>query len=409
MKIREPITALAILLVLLPAPAQAYVTTTTVPAAGGCPQLNHWNISAASPLNRQWSTALPSSQILITYDYPGGPAQIDEIAGVIAESYAVWSGVSGSTINSVNYPGMLAPLGTTAILNACTNDALSNPDGLNTICFDQSSDGFTAGVLAFTRTIVADAPGVSVGTGPSAGVQATYAGQILDADIFFRNDGQVSFATPAALATPAGANSYDLESILIHELGHLFGLEESGIWQSVMSPFAASPGTYAGSRPNPQDADAPLSDDDRTGLRNLYPDPLDTVNVGAISGRVLPANPIALAIQRPPSPGQSVTGIFGTQVVAVDAATGAVIAGTLGGWSCNPASPPAIFDGSFIISRLPLGRSYNIYVEPWDGLATASSVQTPISDLCSGTAAGCTSPALNTNFTTRVLPATPAP
>jgi hypothetical protein len=329
---------------------------------------------------------------------------MDEIAGVIEESYAVWSGVSGATINSVNYPGTLAPLETTAILNACTNDALSNADGLNTICFDQSSDGFTTGVLAFTRTIVADAPGVTVG----ASVPSTFAGQILDADIFFRNDGTVSFATPAALATAAGANAYDLESILIHELGHLFGLEESGIWQSVMSPFAATPGTYSGSRPNPQDADAPLADDDRTGLRNLYPDPLDTVNVGAISGRVLPANPFALALQPPPSPGQSVTGIFSTQVVAVDASSGAVIAGTLGGWSCNPANPPAVFDGSFNISRLPLGRSYYIYVEPWDGLATASSVQTPVSDLCSGSAAGCTSPAVNTNFTTRMLPATPA-
>jgi hypothetical protein len=403
MKMPETIAVLMVLVAVLPPPVQAYVTTTTVPAAGGCPKLNRWNISAASPLNRQWSTALPSSQTLITFAYPGGPAQMDEIAGVIDESYAVWSGVSGATINSVNYPGTLAPLGTTAILNACTNDALSNADGLNTICFDQSSDGFTTGVLAFTRTIVADAPGVTVG----ASAPAAFGGQILDADIFFRNDGTVSFATPAALATAAGANAYDLESILIHELGHLFGLEESGIWQSVMSPFAAPPGTYSGLRPNPQDADAPLSDDDRTGLRNLYPDPLDTVNLGAISGRVLPANPFALAVQPPPSPGQSVTGIFGTQVVAVDASTGAVIAGTLGGWSCNPANPPALFDGSFNISRLPLGRSYNIYVEPWDGLATASSVQTPISDLCNGSAAGCTSPALNTNFTTRMLPATP--
>jgi Matrixin len=404
MKLRRAIVALLILLALLPGPAQAYVTSTTVPAAGGCPQLNRWNISAVSPLNRQWSTALPSSQILITFAYPGGPAQMDEIAGVIEESYAVWSGVSGATINSVNYPGTLGPLGTTAILNACTNDALSNADGLNTICFDQSSDGFTTGVLAFTRTIVADAPGVTVG----ASATSTFAGQILDADIFFRNDGTVSFATPAALATAAGANAYDLESILIHEIGHLFGLEESGIWASVMSPFAAPPGTYSGMRPNPQDADAPLADDDRTGLRNLYPDPLDAVNVGTISGRVLPANPFALAIQPPPSLGQSVTGIFGTQVVAVDAATGAVIAGTLGGWSCSAGNPPAVFDGSFNISRLPLGRSYNIYVEPWDGLATASSVQTPISDLCSGSAAGCTSPTLNTNFTTRMLPATPA-
>src|ERR1700677_972665 len=203
MKMRRAIVALLILLALLPGPAQAYVTSTTVPAAGGCPQLNRWNISAVSPLNRQWSMALPSSQILVTFAYPGGPAQMDEIAGVIEESYAVWSGVSGATINSVNYPGTLGPLDTTAILNACTNDALSNADGLNTICFDQSSDGFTTGVLAFTRTIVADAPGVPVG----ANVTSTFAGQILEADIFFRNDGTVSFATPAALATAACANA----------------------------------------------------------------------------------------------------------------------------------------------------------------------------------------------------------
>jgi hypothetical protein len=60
---------------------------------------------------------------------------------------------------------------------------------------------------------------------------------------------------------------------------------------------------------------------------------------------------------------------MGAHVVAVDAGTGTVIAGTLGGWSCDPANPPTRFDGSFDLERLPLGRNYNLYAEPLIGLA----------------------------------------
>jgi hypothetical protein len=49
----------------------------------------------------------------------------------------------------------------------------------------------------------------------------------------------------------------------------------------------------------------------------------------------------------------------------LDAETGSVIAGTLGGWSCDAANPPTRFAGSFAIERLPLNHSYNIYAEPW--------------------------------------------
>lgn len=86
--------------------------------------------------------------------------------------------------NAANYPGVVAPLARVSTANACSNDAESNIDGLNTICFNQSSMAFTAGVLAFTRVITANAPGASVGSGPAA----EFAGQILDADTLFRND-----------------------------------------------------------------------------------------------------------------------------------------------------------------------------------------------------------------------------
>ena len=62
-----------------------------------------------------------------------------------------------------------------------------------------------------------------------------------------------------------------------------------------MFPFAPPPGQFTGTRPTTQSPDAQLSDDDRTGLRVLYPDLSDTVHVGTISGHVLPANPLSLS------------------------------------------------------------------------------------------------------------------
>ena len=156
-------------------------------------------------------------------------------------------------------------------------------------------------------------------------------GQILDADIYF-NPGysNVTFATPLALN--AHPKSYDLESILTHELGHFLGFSHSAIRSAMMFPYAHIPGAFSTPRPSTQQPDASLGDDDRTGIRVLYPDASDLTHIGSIAGRVLPANPISLPAAPP-----NVTGIYGAQVVAADAASGAVIAGTILGWSCSAA------------------------------------------------------------------------
>jgi hypothetical protein len=142
--------------------------------------------------------------------------------------------------------------------------------------------------------------------------------------------------------------------------------------------------------------------------RVLYPDPADTVNVGAIRGRVLPANPFALASLPVPAADEFVTGIFGAHVVAVDADTGSVIAGTLGGWSCNATTDSLQFDGTFAIERLPVGRDYAIYAEPLVGLATPSDFGVALHDLCSsGGASECATPTADMNFNPRFRPAGP--
>jgi hypothetical protein len=339
----------------------------------------------------QWSTVLGSNPVTILTQDQTAAGRLNEIEQVIQQSIAVWTGVSGTTL----VPSTFAPVTRTATQNACGSD------GLNSICFDQADGAFTPGILAFTRVITADIIGVQVGTG----APATQVGQILDADIYFApGNSTITFATPAALA--ATPNAYDFESLLIHELGHTLGFSHSAVFAAMMYPFASAPGSFSGTRPTALQPDAPLGDDDRTGLRVLYPDPADTLNVGSLSGHILPANPLSFPASPP-----GVTGVFGAHVVAVDAASGAVIGATIGGWSCA-APGPAQFDGNYEIGHLPFGHSYQVYAEPLDSTVYPSLVSPATASLCRNpsTDAGwpplqaCVVPTVNTSFTTRTAP-----
>ena len=361
-------------------------------ASGGsaCPIPSHQLVAPGSIAVR-WSTSLGTNPQTIRTSNQTPTGALNEIETVIQQSLGVWTGVAGTSLTA----GSLGPLTRVASANICGSD------GLNSICFDQPDMAFTPGVLAFTRVITADAIGIQLGTAVS-----TEVGQILDADIYFNpGDSTVTFATPAAL--PANPKSYDLESILTHELGHFLGFSHSAVWSAMMFPFAPAPGTFTGVRPTAQQPDAPLADDDRTGLRTLYSDPNDALYVGSIQGRILPANLLSLPLAPP-----GVTGIFGAHVVAVDVATGNVIAGTLGGWSCN-ALGPVQFDGTYLLGHLPVGHSYSIYAEPLDGVVSPSEVTNALVTLCRNAttdpgwppAQSCVVPSLNQEFTARTRPA----
>ena len=360
-----------------------------------CPQLTRFDISTPGAINRQWSTALGTSPVTILTADQTAAGRLNEIENVIQQSLGAWTGVAGSS---------LKPLTLGTLQRASSAIACTSSDGLNSICLNQNDSAFAVGVLAFTRVVSADTAGEQLS--PST-LPSTFVGQILDADVLVRPaDATTKFATPTALS--ANPNAYDLESILTHELGHSFGFSHSGVWRAMMFPFAPAPGQFTGARPGAQSPDAPLSDDDRTGLRVLYPDPSDITHVGTIRGRVLPANPLALPVSPP-----GITGVFPAQVVAVDNTTGAVAAATIAGWTCsNPG--PAQFDGSYAFERLPVGasQSYQVYAEPFDGPVTLGDVIYSPTGLCRNSATdpgwpaqfACTVPPSAAPFSARIRP-----
>jgi Matrixin len=355
-----------------------------------CPVHAH-QLTGPGSFPMRWSTTLGSNPTTILTQDQTATGRLNEIEQTIQQSLSVWTHVAGTALT----PNALGPLTRLASASGCSSD------GINSLCFDQPDMAFTPGVLAFTRVITADQIGIQLGSSPVS----SELGQILDADIYFSpNDSMTTFATPQALG--GNLKAYDLESILTHELGHALGFSHSAIWSAMMFPFAPSPGTFTGERPTPQTLDASLSEDDRTGLRVLYHDPNDTVYVGSIQGRVLPANPISLPAAPP-----GVTGIFAAHVVASDASTGAVIAGSLGGWSCA-APGPAQFDGTYEIDRLPVNRNYKVYAEPLDGAVSPSQVSNALSPLCRNAITdpgwpplqSCVVPDADLEFTTRTRP-----
>lgn len=362
----------------------------SISGGSACP-IPSRQLSSAGGIALRWSTVLATNPVTVFTQSQTTNTQLSEIEQTIAASLSTWTGVGGSALT----PESLAPLSRTSVSSAC------GTDGLNSLCFAQADMAFTPGVLAFTRVVTADRIGEQVG----ASAISTQPGQILDADIYFNPaDPNTTFATPAALS--AHPRSYDLESILTHELGHFLGFSHSAVWSAMMFPYAHVPGTYAAPRPTAQQPDAPLADDDRAGLRVLYSDLSDSQHIGSIQGRIVPANPISL----PESP-QSVTGIFGAQVVAIDTATGSVAAATISGWSCS-APGPAQFDGGYRIERLAVGRSYQVYAEPLNGAVDPSQISNAFATLCRNavsdpgwpTLLSCVVPAVNTQFTVRTQP-----
>jgi hypothetical protein len=174
-------------------------------------------------------------------------------------------------------------------------------------------------------------------------------GEILEADIFFNT--RFTWST-----APAGEpGRVDLESVAVHEIGHLLGLGHSALGETeivpggrrviasgaVMFPIAFSPGAIA---------DRVLQPDDIAGMSELYPSAQFATGTSSISGRIT----------------KNGSGVYGAHAVAVHLETGE----SIGGFSLNAL-------GEYVIAGLSPG-AYVIRVEPLDDADTDSFFSGPI-------------------------------
>jgi hypothetical protein len=173
--------------------------------------------------------------------------------------------------------------------------------------------------------------------GATSFIVDTTNGAILEADIFLNS----SF--PWSVSGQGDPNAFDLESIALHEIGHLHGLGHSAMGETelraggrrviaaeaVMFPIAFSQGNIS---------DRTLKADDMAGISDLYPSTTFTRETGSISGKVT----------------KNGTGVLGAHIVSFDQRTGKLI----GGFSLSE-------DGSFVIAGLDPGP-HVLRVEPLD-------------------------------------------
>lgn len=240
-----------------------------------------------------------------------------ELRGAVERATATWSAVSAATVR-FSYQGM-------------TTAPAEGTDGKNTIGF-------------------LDRPDLDRVLGATSFMIDSQTGSIYEADVFFNT----SFVFSVAPEGQAGR--VDLESVALHELGHLLGLGHSAVGETertgsggrrvlgsgaVMFPIALTAGAIA---------DRVLQADDVAGISDLYSGAAAINENGGIVGRIT----------------KNGQGVNGAHVVAFNPETGVLV----GNFTLTP-------NGDFVIARLPPGP-YILRVEPIDDAEPDSFFATPI-------------------------------
>jgi len=165
----------------------------------------------------------------------------------------------------------------------------------------------------------------------------TVSGDVIESDIFFN----ASF--PWSVADAGEGGRYDLQSIALHEIGHLHGLGHSALGEtelraggrrvlaaeSIMFPISFSPGSTNART---------LRADDIAGSGDIYGTSAFRTSQGSISGRVT----------------KNGAGVLGAHIVAFSPASGKMV----GGFTLSD-------DGSFVIAGLDPGPQV-VRAEPLD-------------------------------------------
>jgi len=162
-------------------------------------------------------------------------------------------------------------------------------------------------------------------------------GEISEADIAINSLPLSAEGVPLQFSTDGTPGTYDLESTITHEIGHLLGLDHSNVLGATMQARQCVNGTYK----LPAFTERTLSEDDRARINGLY----ETADVGsAIEGRLI-NNLVA----------GSSTPVPGAHVWVEDSLSGRVIASAL-----------TTSGGNYRIESVPPGQ-YRLLTEFVDG------------------------------------------
>jgi len=254
--------------------------------------LAHTRITTSTGELPKWST-MP-----ITYWInEKGLSQIENGSefSTVHASFQTWENVPTADIR-------FSYLGTTFVSGA-------GFDGLNVVTFADTSTPLGSGVIAVTYS--------------------WFRSEIGNDGLIRRAVGEadISFSTALEFSTSGEENRFDLQGVLTHEVGHLLGLDHSGLISSVMVPFGA----------HSQLDQRTLAYDDIVGISETYPRGGVPADLGQIRGGIR----------------SGVTPVFGAHVVAVNSEGTPLV------------SALSQSDGTYVLGYLPPG-AYRVYVEPLD-------------------------------------------
>jgi hypothetical protein len=252
----------------------------------------------------------------IVYSGAGTPANESALQSALTTAFNLWHNAQyqSTNVNTLTF--------TEGADNA--NNSFNLSDCTNSIGFTQYlGTGIIAEAQVATSFTIPITTGFSYCAGkPNAGTCPNEI-CISDADIQFNtayNFYTLSFTNPTS-------GYYDFQTVATHEIGHLFGLDHSGLANAVMFPYGDS-GTGG--------IVHILSLDDEIGSAALYTNGSITSMAGQIQGTVtVGGNPA-----------------FAAHVVAIDAATGNVVTDTLA--DNNGSYTLRVFQGNYYVLTLPL-------------------------------------------------------
>jgi hypothetical protein len=223
-------------------------------------------------------------------------------------------------------------------------------DGILLVTLDYTDPGVSCTSSNYKISTLAPVVGAYTLPGSGQQVHVERLWSVIDSDIALCD---------VPLSLNAAPGTLDLEVLLTHELGHMFGLGHSILQPTTMTGYG---GAFSKSQRT-------LSRDDELGISTLYPEPDFFASTGTLDG----------VVQETDETGALVGEVFGAHITVTSAATGEAVTETITGVSAvDPVTGRATewdldkTSGRFVVSGLPPG-SYRIQVDACDGPATVAS------------------------------------